>query len=156
MPWSNWKHMWHNFQAHTREPASRNYWACILQPLKPVNVECSAAGKATAGRSPMMTSSPGSGQLEKACAQQWRPTAAKKKKNDKWINKLLENKNKKNLKLRVICARNFSAGKAVRRLQLPVPLPPSLPTSFPLLEGPWELAFHSTTARPSFIHSFCK
>ena len=79
-------------------------------------------------------SSPCSGQLEKTCAQQRDPV--QQKTNDKWINKLLENKNKKNLKWLEICTRNFSTGKAVRSLQLPEPLPPSLPTSFLLHEGP--------------------
>ena len=51
--------------------------ACALQQEKPLQWEASA---------PKPESSPHSPQLEKACAQQWRPSAAK----SKYINKFLK------------------------------------------------------------------
>ena len=59
----------HNYWACALEPASHNYWAHGQQLLKPTRLE------------PMLRNkrSPCSLQLEKACAQQRRPKAAKKK-----------------------------------------------------------------------------
>ena len=69
------KPMCHNYWACALKPASHNYWsphprACAPQQEKPPQV-----------RSPRTTlkSSPHSPQLEKACAQQQRPNAAKNK-----------------------------------------------------------------------------
>ena len=73
----------HNYWACALEPVGHNYWACVPQLLKPTCLEpCSATREATAMRNPCTTmkSSPRSPQLEKACAQQWRPNAAKNKK----------------------------------------------------------------------------
>ena len=68
----------HNYWACALEPTSHNYWAHVPQLLKS---PCSTTREATAMRSPRtaMKSSPRSPQLEKACAQQWRPSAAKNK-----------------------------------------------------------------------------
>ena len=54
-----------------------NYWACMLQLLKPM---CSATKEATAMGSLCIAtkSSPHSLQLEKTHSQQWRPSATKK------------------------------------------------------------------------------
>ena len=67
----------HNYWACTLEPKSYNYWACV-----PRACPCSTTTReATTMRSPRTAtkSSPRSPQLEKACAQQWRPNAAKNK-----------------------------------------------------------------------------
>ena len=87
----------HNYWACALQPVSHNYWAHALQLLKPacsrarmlqllksVRLEsCSATRGDTAMRNLRTTtnSSPRSPQLEKAHAQQQRPSAAKKQTN---------------------------------------------------------------------------
>ena len=56
------------------KPVSHNYWACVPQLLKPARLEPVLHNE---------ESSPQSPQLEKACVQQWRPNATKKKKKKK-------------------------------------------------------------------------
>ena len=96
-----------NYWACVLEPVSHNYWACASQLQKPAcprahtpqllspcttNTEvcapralCSTTREAIAMRNShtTMKSSPCSPQLEKAHVQQWRPKAAKKKKERK-------------------------------------------------------------------------
>ena len=72
MPWST-------------KPVCHNYWAHALQLPKPMCLEpvCSTAREATAMRSQCtaMKSGPCCLQPEKACMQQWRPSAVKYKIN---------------------------------------------------------------------------
>ena len=156
MPWSNWKCMWHSFRAHAREPTSHSCWACVLQLPKPVSLEpvlrsreshCQEKPEHHGGVAPAQ------GNWRKPVRSSEDPV--QQKTNDKWINKLLEN-NKKNLKWLEICTRNFSTGKAVCSLQLPDPLPPSLPTSFLLHEGPLGACLSQCSCTSGFIHSLCE
>ena len=99
--WGATKPMWLNYWTHTLEPRSHNYWAHVPQSLKPRILEpilCSkrshcnkklhlpedAMGSRTwkplqEEEALQLESSPQSMQLEKACAQQQRPSAAKNK-----------------------------------------------------------------------------
>ena len=80
------KPMHHNYWACALEPASHNYWAHVPQLLKPTRLEPMLRNKRTSAMRSLRTtkkSSPRSLQLEKACAQQWRPNTAKKKKKKK-------------------------------------------------------------------------
>ena len=75
----------HNYWACTLEPPHHNYWS--LRTLGPTCRQllspCSATRGTTAIRSlcTATKNSPCSPQLEKVCAQQWRPNSAKKKRN---------------------------------------------------------------------------
>ena len=85
----------HNYWACTLEPASHNYWVHMPQLLKPARLEpvlCNEKPPQWEARSP---------QLEKACAQQRRPEAAKNK-----INKI--NKLKKRKRREVCIMKNFN------------------------------------------------
>ena len=70
----------HNYWICALEPTRRNYWARVLQLLKPMRLEPVLHGKLQM-RSPCTTtkSSPRSPQLEKAHVQQRRHNAAKNK-----------------------------------------------------------------------------
>ena len=70
----------HNYWACALEPASHNYWALVPQLLKPAHLEPGLHNKRSHRNEEPRTatkSSPRSPQLEKACAQQWRPNTAK-------------------------------------------------------------------------------
>ena len=72
--WSPW--------ATTTEPVSHNYWVPVPQLLKPVFLEPMLRNKRDTAMRDLCTStksSPCSPQLERACAQQWRPNTAKNK-----------------------------------------------------------------------------
>ena len=103
------KPMRHNYWTCALQPTSHNYWALAPQLLKPLcpracvpqllspcaattgarapRAPCSATREVTTMRSlcTAMKSNPLSPQLEKACAQQRRPNAAKKTKQNKRI-----------------------------------------------------------------------
>ena len=89
MLWGNWA-VRHNFRVCALEPMSHNYWAHVLQLLKPICPRACAPqqGEATAMRSPCITtkSGPHSPQLETASEHQQRPSTT----INKWI-KLLKN-----------------------------------------------------------------
>ena len=79
----------HNFRVCALEPTSHNYWAHVLQLLKPVCPRaCAPQGEATAMRRLCITtkSGPHSPQLETASEHQQRPSTT----INKWI-KLLKN-----------------------------------------------------------------
>ena len=88
MLWGNWAAC-HNFRVCTLEPMSHNYWAHVLQLLKPICPRACAPqqGEAIAMRSPCITtkSGPHSPQLETASEHQQRPSTT----INKWI-KLLK------------------------------------------------------------------
>ena len=76
------KSMRHNDQACTLEPVSHNYWARMPQLLKPTRLEAVLCNKRShRNKKPVhrTKSKPLLAQLEKACAQQRRPNAAKNK-----------------------------------------------------------------------------
>ena len=69
----------HNYWACALEPASHNYRACVPQLLKPVRLEPVLRSKRSHRSEKPVHRSPCSLQLEKTCAQQQRPKAAKNK-----------------------------------------------------------------------------
>ena len=91
--WGATKPMHHNHWAHALEHASLNYWACKLQRLKPMHLESAFRNKRShrrEARTPQLERSPRSLvsrlvslQLEKAWAQQWRPSSAQTKQSNK-------------------------------------------------------------------------
>ena len=87
--------MRHNYQTCALQPESRNYWAHMLQLLKPVCPRAHAPQEKPpqweAG-TPQGESSPHSPQLEKARTEQWRPSTDTKYTDQIFINKVEEEK----------------------------------------------------------------